>query len=116
MIFDTHMHCRYSIDSKMNIDEAKAAAEKLGIGMIITEHWDEDYPTNPEAFVFDIGDYFARKPLFLILAIILPGAGRTAAKNCCWALKWACRKARPPMTTRSAKNTRLILFWVPCIA
>ena len=45
MIFDTHMHCRYSIDSKMNIDEAKAAAEKLGIGMIITEHWDEDYPT-----------------------------------------------------------------------
>ena len=76
MIFDTHMHCRYSIDSKMNIDEAKAAAEKLGIGMIITEHWDEDYPTNPEAFVFE----------------------------------------RPPMTTRSAKNTRLILFWVPCIA
>lgn len=60
MIFDTHMHCRYSIDSKMNIDEAKAAAEKLGIGMIITEHWDEDYPTNPEAFVFDIGDYFAK--------------------------------------------------------
>ena len=60
MIFDTHMHCRYSIDSKMNIDEAKAAAEKLGIGMIITEHWDEDYPTNPEAFVFDIADYFAR--------------------------------------------------------
>ena len=106
MIFDTHMHCRYSIDSKMSIDEAKAAAEKLGIGMIITEHWDEDYPTNPEAFVFDIADYFAS----------LPAAVRTAAKNCCWALKWACRKVHPPMTTHSGKNTRLILFWVPCIA
>ena len=60
MIFDTHMHCQYSIDSKMKIDEAEAMAEAQGIGMIVTEHWDEDYPTNPEAFVFDIDDYFAK--------------------------------------------------------
>ncbi len=60
MIFDTHMHCQYSIDSKMKIDDARAAAEKQGIGMIVTEHWDQDYPTNPEAFVFDIDDYFAK--------------------------------------------------------
>ena len=58
MIFDTHMHCQYSIDSKMSAEEAKAAALQQNLGIIITEHWDEDYPTNPEAFVFDIEDYF----------------------------------------------------------
>lgn len=26
MIFDTHMHCQYSIDSKMSVEEAKASA------------------------------------------------------------------------------------------
>lgn len=60
MIFDTHMHCQYSIDSKMKIDDALDAAAKQNLGIIITEHWDEDYPTNPEAFVFDINDYFAK--------------------------------------------------------
>lgn len=60
MIFDTHMHCQYSIDSKMTIDDAKAEAGKQQIGIIITEHWDENYPTNPEAFVFDIDDYFKK--------------------------------------------------------
>lgn len=58
MIFDTHMHCQYSIDSKMSVEGAKAAALQQNLGIIITEHWDEDYPTNPEAFVFDIEDYF----------------------------------------------------------
>lgn len=58
MIFDTHMHCQYSIDSKMSAEEAKSSALQQNLGIIITEHWDEDYPTNPEAFVFDIEDYF----------------------------------------------------------
>lgn len=30
------------------------------IGITVTEHWDYDYPTNPEAFIFDIDEYFAR--------------------------------------------------------
>ena len=54
MLFDTHMHCEYSCDSKMNIEEAIVASEKLNIGMIVTEHWDFDYPTNPKAFIFDL--------------------------------------------------------------
>jgi histidinol-phosphatase (PHP family) len=54
MLFDTHMHCEYSCDSKMNIEEAIVASEKLNIGMIVTEHWDFDYPTNPDAFIFDL--------------------------------------------------------------
>ncbi len=64
MIYDTHMHCDYSCDSEMKLAEAIAAAQAQNIGMTVTEHWDYDYPTNPEAFTFDIDDYFAKfKPL-----------------------------------------------------
>ena len=64
MIFDTHMHCDYSCDSEMKFADAVAAAQAKNIGMIVTEHWDYDYPTNPEAFTFDIDEYFARfKPM-----------------------------------------------------
>ena len=54
MIFDTHMHCDFSTDSSMSLEEAIAAAEKENIGMIVTEHWDYDYPTNPTEFIFDL--------------------------------------------------------------
>ena len=60
MIFDTHMHCDYSCDSEMKFADAIGAAAEQGIGITITEHWDYDYPTNPEAFIFDIDEYFAR--------------------------------------------------------
>ena len=33
MIFDTHMHCQYSIDSKMSAEEAKAAALQQNLGI-----------------------------------------------------------------------------------
>lgn len=58
MLFDTHMHCEFSCDSEMALAQAVVQAEKLGIGMIVTEHWDYDYPTNPEEFLFDIDAYF----------------------------------------------------------
>ena len=58
MIFDTHMHCGYSCDSHMQLADAIRAGAAQNIGIIITEHWDYDYPTNPEAFLFDIDDYF----------------------------------------------------------
>ena len=58
MLFDSHMHCDYSTDSSMNISEAIRAARKANVGMIVTEHWDYDYPTNPYAFLFDVDDYF----------------------------------------------------------
>lgn len=60
MLFDTHMHCDYSCDSHMEFAAAIAAAQAQNIGMIVTEHWDYDYPTNPTAFIFDIDEYFAR--------------------------------------------------------
>lgn len=60
MLFDTHMHCDYSCDSHMEFADAVAAAQAAQVGMIVTEHWDYDYPTNPTAFTFDIDEYFAR--------------------------------------------------------
>lgn len=60
MLFDTHMHCEYSTDSEMKITEAIQAARAVGLGMTVTEHCDYDYPTNPEAFLFDVDDYFTK--------------------------------------------------------
>lgn len=60
MIFDTHMHCNYSCDSHMQFADAILAAKKQNIGIIITEHWDYDYPTNPQAFLFNIDEYFQK--------------------------------------------------------
>lgn len=57
MLFDSHMHTRFSTDSKMKIDEAVARAGELGIGIIITEHMDIAYP-EPAAFIFDVETYF----------------------------------------------------------
>ncbi len=60
MLFDTHMHCDYSIDAHMKFAEAVAAAKQQGIGMTVTEHWDRDYPTDPKAFIFDVDEYFTK--------------------------------------------------------
>lgn len=58
MLFDTHMHCAYSCDSHMDIADAIGTAASQDLGIIVTEHWDYDYPTNPDAFTFDIDEYF----------------------------------------------------------
>ena len=63
MLFDTHMHADYSCDAEMTIKDAMEAAKAAGLGMILTEHWDRDYPTNPESFLFDINDYFKKNTL-----------------------------------------------------
>jgi histidinol-phosphatase (PHP family) len=57
MLFDTHMHTQFSTDSKMLMDEALKRRQELGIGIVITEHLDLDYP-QPKAFIFDIEEYF----------------------------------------------------------
>ena len=48
------MHCEFSCDSSMKLADAVAAAAAENIGMTLTEHWDYDYPTNPDAFTYDI--------------------------------------------------------------
>jgi len=57
-MFDTHNHCEFSCDSEMTLRQAVQRARELGIGIILTEHWDYEYPTNPEMFLFDREAYF----------------------------------------------------------
>ena len=59
MIFDTHMHCNFSCDSHMKYEDAIARGREENIGITITEHWDYDYPTNPDMFLFDLDEYMA---------------------------------------------------------
>ncbi|MEG6586443.1 histidinol phosphate phosphatase [Dendrosporobacter sp. 1207_IL3150] len=57
MIVDTHIHTLFSSDSKMTINQALQKANELGVAITVTEHMDLAYP-EPDAFVFDITDYF----------------------------------------------------------
>ncbi|WP_425058682.1 Histidinol-phosphatase [Sporomusa carbonis] len=57
MLFDTHIHTRYSSDSDMAAETAVRRAAELGLGIVITEHMDLAIP-EPEAFIFDASRYF----------------------------------------------------------
>lgn len=57
MIFDSHMHSKFSTDSDMNILDAISVSNKKNIGIIITDHMDLDYPVT-EDFRFDVPTYF----------------------------------------------------------
>lgn len=56
MLFDSHSHTEFSADSEMKAEDAIAAAQKQGIGLVFTEHLDIDYPGeldftfNPDAY------------------------------------------------------------------
>ncbi|MBP2650790.1 MAG: hisJ [Firmicutes bacterium] len=56
-MYDTHTHTRFSTDSKMVIEDAVNRAREMDVGITITEHMDLAYP-DPDAFVFDIDEYF----------------------------------------------------------
>ena len=59
MIFDTHIHTRFSFDSAMDIVDALGQARKLGIGMVTTEHLDLNMEeVNGFEVSFDIEAYF----------------------------------------------------------
>lgn len=92
MFFDSHIHCDYSTDSHMKIAEALAAAKQQDIGIIITEHWDDEYPTNPEAFRFDIDEYFANFEQYrsdkMLLGIEIGMQKQTAARDNVLAAKY----------------------------
>lgn len=57
MLFDSHMHTRFSTDSKMNIEAAIKRAAELNIGIITTEHMDLNCPIANE-FKFSPDEYF----------------------------------------------------------
>lgn len=56
MIVDTHIHTEFSSDSQMKIEEVIEKAKQKNLGVILTEHYDLDYPG--EEFKCDIDGYF----------------------------------------------------------
>ena len=57
MIFDSHMHTKYSADSKMLAADAISKAQGLGLGVVFTEHFDYDIPGGID-FTFVPEDYW----------------------------------------------------------
>ena len=57
MIFDSHSHTAFSGDSEMKAEEALAAADVAGLGLVFKEHLDLDYPGDI-AFTFDPATYW----------------------------------------------------------
>lgn len=57
MIFDSHMHSKFSTDSIMKIEDAINTAKERNLGIIITDHMDLAYPVK-EDFKFNIPSYF----------------------------------------------------------
>ena len=57
MIFDSHMHTKYSADSEMSPYDAIRRAEELGSGIVFTEHFDYALPGSID-FTFDPDAYF----------------------------------------------------------
>lgn len=56
MIFDSHTHTKFSADSKMLATDAIARAESLNLGIVFTEHFDEELVGN---FKFNPAEYFS---------------------------------------------------------
>ena len=57
MLFDNHIHTKYSADSEMLAANAIAKAENLGLGVVFTEHFDHDIPGDVD-FTFVPEDYW----------------------------------------------------------
>lgn len=58
MIFDCHIHTKFSADSEMLAGDAIARAKNLNLGIIFTEHFDYDAPGEYD-FTFNPENYFA---------------------------------------------------------
>ena len=58
MLWDTHLHTRYSGDSTAEPEDMVQAALQHGLdGICFTDHIDYDYPKEPELFLFDMDAY-----------------------------------------------------------
>ena len=57
MIFDSHMHTKFSADSEMLASEALAKAANLKIGVVFTEHFDYGLEVNGKEFSFNPAEY-----------------------------------------------------------
>ena len=56
MLFDSHVHTKFSADSEMLAQEALKSAEQIGLGLVFTEHLDLE--SSPVDFTFDPEAYW----------------------------------------------------------
>lgn len=57
-MYDTHMHTKpFSTDSEMELSEVLRRKEESGLGIVLTEHMDYDFPS-PGVYRFDVDAYF----------------------------------------------------------
>ena len=59
MIFDSHMHTKFSADSEMSAPDAMARAASLNFGVVFTEHFDYGLELNGKEFAFDPTAYMS---------------------------------------------------------
>ena len=59
MIFDSHMHTRFSADSEMIAADALAKAASLNLGVVFTEHFDYGVEVDGKPFTFDPAAYMS---------------------------------------------------------
>ena len=57
MFFDSHMHTKFSSDSKMKIEDVIKQGQVLNLGTILTEHMDYNYPKK-DLFKVDPNKFF----------------------------------------------------------
>ncbi|MBR0061121.1 MAG: histidinol-phosphatase HisJ family protein [Selenomonadaceae bacterium] len=57
MIFDSHMHTKFSADSQMLAAEAIDRAASLNLGVVFTEHFDYGLEIDGKDFTFDAATY-----------------------------------------------------------
>lgn len=57
MIFDSHMHTKFSADSQMTAATALERARSLNLGVVFTEHFDYGLELNGKSFTFDAAEY-----------------------------------------------------------
>jgi len=83
-MFDTHLHTKYSTDSKMNIKDAINKIQDHQIGIIVTEHIDLNYKDKSQ-FNFNIKDYFNEYGLYrgegLLLGVEIGMSNKYSKEN-----------------------------------
>ena len=59
MLFDSHVHTKFSADSEMTATEALTRAESLNLGVVFTEHYDFGVVNDDGEFIFDPAAYMS---------------------------------------------------------
>lgn len=70
MIFDSHVHTKYSTDCKENIEAIIHRSREINTGIVITDHYDFNCPV-PEKFIFDISKFKSEYDIYRSNSLML---------------------------------------------